>query len=560
MNHSNSFNANSHTTNSHTTNINNPNNKSNYHIYDKVIIPPPPNNNTSNSSNNANTANIISNNNANNILKNQLTNVKSTSSTTSSSSSTSSSLYSSSSSSTASKSNNIPNNCNSNNNSNNNKEEIINLKKLPNNFKNCSKNDLIAIISRMLTSLIDINDNSSNNNNNSLNTNNNSANDMSNLNHENLTRFHSRTPPQISVQSYLSRLSQYSSLENAVLLTSIYYIDLLCSCYPIFTLNSLTVHRFLLTATTVASKALCDSFCSNSHYAKVGGVNLIELNLLEVEFLNKVNWRVVPRDFSIDSKQRKNSTGTLNFDYLKTVKLGVGSAAEVLELYYKRMVNLVGINMGNNVNNVNNVNNSSNSNTGNGKRKFTIGLNDDINYCINKDDNGDFDDLKVDQLQMNQNTKQHQHQHQHQQQQQQQIDQSHKLNSQQHNTNKNTQLHTYAQSQVHRPSINYLYSSPSSSSLSSYESMTNSNINNNNNNNNDKIDKDNELQRQNSNTSNHNTINTNTNDINLINDNEKNDNVDTLRSNKKRSADLESYEILRNSPKSPYLPKQSKKT
>ncbi|ODV83638.1 hypothetical protein CANARDRAFT_182420, partial [[Candida] arabinofermentans NRRL YB-2248] len=207
---------------------------------------------------------------------------------------------------------------------------------LPLNFIDCSKDELIIIISRMLTSLISINDKRTiNNNDNSI-------------NNINLTRFHSRSPPQISLYSYLSRLSHYSSLENSVLITCIYYIDLLTLSYPIFVVNSLTVHRFLLTATTIASKALCDSFCSNSHYSKVGGVNLMELNLLEIEFLNRVNYRVVPRDFKLDcnlnnNNDRKLSNGNLkSIDYLKRIKLGVGNAADVLDLYYKRMVLLVG--------------------------------------------------------------------------------------------------------------------------------------------------------------------------------------------------------------------------
>ncbi|GME89755.1 unnamed protein product, partial [Ambrosiozyma monospora] len=215
---------------------------------------------------------------------------------------------------------------------------MLNTKKtLPLNFIDCSQEDMLTIISRMLTSLIEINDKQTSTN-------------LDYLNHDKLTRFHSRSPPQISVFQYLSRLAHYSSLENSVLITAVYYIDLLSLCYPTFAINSLTVHRFLLTATTVAAKALCDSFCSNTHYAKVGGVNVMELNLLEAEFLNKVGFRVVPRDFSYDSivKDRKPSTSSVSafndstIDIFKEVKLGISCAADVLDLYYKRMIVLVG--------------------------------------------------------------------------------------------------------------------------------------------------------------------------------------------------------------------------
>lgn len=223
-------------------------------------------------------------------------------------------------------------------------------KSLPLNFVHCPRDDLIILIARMLNSLISINDN---------------FND-SNLDPSNLTRFHSRTPPGISVYSYLARLARYSSLENAVLLTAVYYIDLLSTVYTSFTLNSLTVHRFLLTATTVGSKGLCDSFCTNSHYAKVGGIQANELDILEREFLTKVNYRILPRDFNIehctnDDKvvsafERKKSIDQLevvktepeetNGENNNNTKEGgyndKNAGYNVLDLYYKKMITLVG--------------------------------------------------------------------------------------------------------------------------------------------------------------------------------------------------------------------------
>ncbi|QPG75738.1 hypothetical protein FOA43_003098 [Brettanomyces nanus] len=203
-------------------------------------------------------------------------------------------------------------------------------RKLPREFIKCQKKDLITIVSRMLSSLIEINDRQS-------------APNLKYIDHASLTRFHSRSPPQITVFNYLYRLSHFSSLENSILITAVYYIDLLTRCYPVFAINSLTVHRFLLTATTVASKSLCDSFCSNHHYSKVGGVNIMELNLLEAEFLTKVNYRVVPRDFNYDFiGERRSSTGTLDADTNRNVQHGITCAAEILDLYYRRMVMLVG--------------------------------------------------------------------------------------------------------------------------------------------------------------------------------------------------------------------------
>ncbi len=93
---------------------------------------------------------------------------------------------------------------------------------------------------------------------------------------------------------YLHRLAKHATLTPPLLLSMVYYIDRLCALYPEFTINTLTVHRFLITAATVAAKGLSDAFWNNSTYAKVGGVRVAELKLLELEFLYRVDWKIVP--------------------------------------------------------------------------------------------------------------------------------------------------------------------------------------------------------------------------------------------------------------------------
>lgn len=50
--------------------------------------------------------------------------------------------------------------------------------------------------------------------------------------------------------------------------------------------------RFIIACITVVSKALCDSYCTNAHYARVGGISTQELNTLELEFLFLVDWHL----------------------------------------------------------------------------------------------------------------------------------------------------------------------------------------------------------------------------------------------------------------------------
>ncbi|KAG5722995.1 Nuc-1 negative regulatory protein preg [Termitomyces sp. T112] len=117
-------------------------------------------------------------------------------------------------------------------------------------------------------------------------------NDQIPLSPESLTRFHSRSTPSITVLDYLKRIVRYTNVEKTCLLITLYYIDLICSRIPLFTLSSLTCHRFIIASITASSKGLCDTFCTNNLYAKVGGISVTELNSLEREFLSGIDWRL----------------------------------------------------------------------------------------------------------------------------------------------------------------------------------------------------------------------------------------------------------------------------
>jgi len=54
----------------------------------------------------------------------------------------------------------------------------------------------------------------------------------------------------------------------------------------------LTSHRLALVAMLIAVKFNEDVFYTNKHYAQVGGVTTRELNLLEREFLQMLDWKV----------------------------------------------------------------------------------------------------------------------------------------------------------------------------------------------------------------------------------------------------------------------------
>lgn len=155
-------------------------------------------------------------------------------------------------------------------------------KKLPARYDLCDVKDLVVMLSTMIADLVTIND-------------------RNQLTNGRLTRFHSRIAPGISAQDYMQRLTTHLALQPVILLTMCFYMDRLSSFYSEFTVNSLTCHRFLITAATVATKGLSDSFWNNSTYARVGGVKLSELALLELEFLYRVDWRIIPDNMTLVS-------------------------------------------------------------------------------------------------------------------------------------------------------------------------------------------------------------------------------------------------------------------
>ncbi len=119
-----------------------------------------------------------------------------------------------------------------------------------------------------------------------------SHNDKIPITQSNLTRFHSRAAPAISLLEYLERIVKYAGVENVVLISILVYIDRICEKNPSFMISSLTVHRFIITAITISSKSFCDIFLTNSTYGKIGGISTQELNILELEFLFLISWNL----------------------------------------------------------------------------------------------------------------------------------------------------------------------------------------------------------------------------------------------------------------------------
>ncbi|KAI6040248.1 cyclin-domain-containing protein [Pisolithus marmoratus] len=164
---------------------------------------------------------------------------------------------------------------------------------------------------------------------------------------ESLTRFHSRAVPSINVLDYLRRIIKFTKVEKLCLLLTLHYVDQICARTPLFTLSSLTCHRFIIASITVCSKGLCDAFCTNSFYARVGGIPVSELNDLEREFLRMIDWRLTrPCSLELSNsfcpsipQDTPRILLVLTFSFsLSSPVLALQCTREVLQEYYINLV------------------------------------------------------------------------------------------------------------------------------------------------------------------------------------------------------------------------------
>jgi len=112
------------------------------------------------------------------------------------------------------------------------------------------------------------------------------------INHAPVTRFHTLRAPQITVKAYLNRIAKYSICSEECFILALIYIDRLIKYNGNFLVNSLNVHRLIITSIMLAAKFFDDQYFNNAYFGKVGGVSCKEINLLEIEFVFMINFNL----------------------------------------------------------------------------------------------------------------------------------------------------------------------------------------------------------------------------------------------------------------------------
>ena len=92
--------------------------------------------------------------------------------------------------------------------------------------------------------------------------------------------FSKEIPSKVGLQYFLGRILRYSQIEKSTLISILIYVDRMCITSGII-LNPHNIHRLILGCLILAIKYNEDIYFKNEYYAKVGGVSVKEMNILE---------------------------------------------------------------------------------------------------------------------------------------------------------------------------------------------------------------------------------------------------------------------------------------
>ncbi|CAD8191195.1 unnamed protein product [Paramecium octaurelia] len=104
------------------------------------------------------------------------------------------------------------------------------------------------------------------------------------------TSFHASKIPAITLENYLIRIAKYAKCTDECFVIALIYLDKVQELNPSILLNSHCVHRFLIIAIVLAIKFQDDDYYRNDYYSKIAGISLKELNQLESELLELLNY------------------------------------------------------------------------------------------------------------------------------------------------------------------------------------------------------------------------------------------------------------------------------
>jgi len=89
--------------------------------------------------------------------------------------------------------------------------------------------------------------------------------------------FHAAARPQVPLHDYLQRIHAYSECSHTAIVMALIYVDR-AQQNSYFNVNSLNVHRLLVTSCMLAAKFFDDTYVNNDYWARIAGVSNQEMN------------------------------------------------------------------------------------------------------------------------------------------------------------------------------------------------------------------------------------------------------------------------------------------
>ena len=122
--------------------------------------------------------------------------------------------------------------------------------------------------------------------------------------HDELKIFFSVRRQQFPLSYYVNRLLTGSDCSHSAFVCALIYIDRISINCRMLAFTEINCHRLLATALLLAIKYIDDNSCKNGLFARVAGVQVQEINKLELTMLRLLNWRlfVPPSVFSRHEK------------------------------------------------------------------------------------------------------------------------------------------------------------------------------------------------------------------------------------------------------------------
>ena len=112
-----------------------------------------------------------------------------------------------------------------------------------------------------------------------------------------LTEFEAGKACPLTASAYLKRIMKYGGCSPCCVIVGLMYLQRLKQRMPTVCLTSGNMQRLLLTSVMLAAKYLDDLYYSNKHWAQIGGLELRELNTLELQLLFQLSFNMcVNRD------------------------------------------------------------------------------------------------------------------------------------------------------------------------------------------------------------------------------------------------------------------------